>query len=141
MDARSTETQDLSPLLASIGPQMTEDEARRIFTLGPDALVFVMMELARRLGQTNSNRVDPATPSAQIPAYSKTPRSRRGKPKGARPGHPGSRRETPVEIDRQEDHTITSCPDCDSPVRERSNPRTRAIEDIPVVSSLSSRGT
>lgn len=134
MDAKSTETQDLAPLLASIGPQMTEDEARRIFALGPDAVVFALMAQARMISElrnAGSGSIDPATPSAQIPVYSKPPRKGRGKPKGARPGHPGSRRETPVEIDRQQDHTLTTCPDCDSPVRERGNPRTRVIEDIP----------
>jgi len=88
MDDKGMETQDLAPLLASIGPQLTEEEARRIFTLGSDAVVFVMMELARRLGDANLNCTYPATPSAQIPVYSKPPRKGLGKPKGARLGHP-----------------------------------------------------
>lgn len=134
MNATSTEALDTSSLLSSIGPQMTEDEARRIFALGPEAVVFALMTQARIIGElrnAGSGSIDPSTPSAQIPVYSKPPRKGRGKAKGARPGHPGSRRETPVEIDRQQDHTLTTCPDCDSPVRERGNPRTRVIEDIP----------
>lgn len=131
MNNTSTDTHDKSALLASIGPQLTEDEARRIFSLGPDAVVFVMMEMARRLAEAIPNRVDPATPSAQIPAYSKASGKKRSKPKGARPGHPGSHRETPVSIDQQQDHTLNTCPDCNLPVQERGKPRSRVIEDIP----------
>lgn len=58
------DTLDLAPLLASFGPQLTQVQACRIFTLGSAAVVFVMMELARRLGESNLNCTEPATPSA-----------------------------------------------------------------------------
>jgi hypothetical protein len=44
-----------------------------------------MMEMARRPAEANPNRIDPATPSAQIPAYSKVFSKKLGKPKRAMP--------------------------------------------------------
>lgn len=70
MNNTSTDTHDKSALLASIGLQLTEDEARWIFSLRPYAVFFVMMEMARRLAEAIPNRADPATPSSQISSYS-----------------------------------------------------------------------
>lgn len=45
---------------------MTEEEAKRILSLGPDTLFFILKEITRRLAEANPNRVGPATPLAQI---------------------------------------------------------------------------
>jgi len=134
MNAQGLEVLDGKNLVDSIGPHLTEDQAKAIFALGAEAVVFALLAQAKLIGELQrpkANQVDPSTPSAHIPPYHKPSKSRRSKPKGAQPGHSGHRRQTPVAIDQIQDHTLATCPDCDSPVRERGNPRERVIEDIP----------
>ena len=79
----------------------------------------------------------PHAPSSSIPPYHKhmTQASRKGKSKrGAKPGHQGSSRQTPPKIDRREEHTLESCPDCGgalTPCGGATAKRKRVIEDIP----------
>jgi hypothetical protein len=73
---------------------------------------------------------DPSTPSGQKPPYVKpsTPK-RKGKP-GAKPGHVGTRRPTPQQVDRREEHRLEVCPDCGGPLQRCKRKRTRTVEDI-----------
>lgn len=134
MATTGTETLDVAPLLALLGPQLTADQAALIFQQGQEAVVFALLTLAKQLAEKSpiaSNTPDPSTPSGQIPPYTKPTGKGRAKPKGAKPGHPGHRRPTPPQIDRREEHTLSACPNCHGPVRPCRGSRTRVIEDIP----------
>jgi transposase len=84
----------------SLGPTLTEEQAREIFAQGEAAVVFALLEMAKMLAEQNAaqaatSHAAPATPSGMKPPYSKpTARGRRKKP-GRKPGHPGSRRPPP----------------------------------------------
>jgi transposase len=116
MATAGTETLDTASLQALLGPQLTEEQARLIYEQGADAVVFALLSLAKQLAEKQV--VVPTTKG-------------RAKPKGAKPGHPGHRRPTPLRIDRREEHTLSACPKCHGPVRACRSSRTRIIEDIP----------
>lgn len=128
-----TEALDTSALEALLGPQLTPEQARQISAQGPEAVVFAVLSLAKRLAeqQQTARRPDPSTPSGQTPPYVKPPRQQRGRAKGARHGHPGRRRPTPAHIDRREEHTLHACPGCHGPLTRCRSQRTRLVEDIP----------
>jgi transposase len=134
MATAGTETLDTASLQVLLGPQLTEEQARLIYEQGADAVVFALLSLAKQLAEKPvivSTTPDPAAPSGQTPPYVKPTTKGRAKPKGAKPGHPGHRRPTPPRIDRHEEHTLSACPKCHSPVRACRSARTRIIEDIP----------
>jgi transposase len=132
MATAETDILDSPSLRAMLGPQLTADQAILIFQQGQEAVVFALLSLAKQLAErpaaTNS---DPSTPSGQTPPYLKPPAKTRAKPRGAKPGHPGTRRPTPPRIDSREDHTLTTCPKCHGPVQPCRSSRKRVIEDIP----------
>jgi transposase len=132
MATSGTDTLDMASLQALLDPQLTAEQAARIFQQGQEAVVFALLTLAKQLTETQAAAAatDPSAPSGQIPPYAKPAAKGRAKPKGARPGHPGHRRPSP-RIDRREGHTLTSCPKCNGPVRPCRSSRTRVIEDIP----------
>src|SRR4051794_3037693 len=120
MATTGTDTLDTASLQALLGPQLTAEQAALIFQQGQEAVVFALLTLAKQLGEkppTKPATPDPSTPSGQTPPYQKPPGRGRGKPRGARPGHPGHRRPAPPRIDRREEHTLSTCPKCHSPVR------------------------
>src|SRR5512135_2323669 len=134
MATACTETLDPASLEALLGPQLTAEQAALIFQQGQEAVVFALLTLAKQLAEkpsTAATTPDPATPSGQTPPYAKPTGKRRAKAKGAKPGHPGSRRPPPTRIDRREEHTLSACPKCHGPVRPCQSSRTRVIEDIP----------
>jgi transposase len=135
MATTGTDTLDTASLQALLGPQLTAEQARLIYEQGPEAVVFALLTLAKRLAERSANPAaatrDPSAPSGQTPPYVKPTRQGRAKPKGGRPGHPGHRRPTPTHIDRREEHALTACPKCHGPVRPCRGSRTRLIEDIP----------
>lgn len=128
-----TETLDTKSLEGLLGPHLTAEQARTIYSQGPDAVVFALLTLAKLLAaqKTVAAKPDPAAPSGQTPTYTKSNRSGRSKRRGARTGHPGRRRPVPPRIDRHEQHTLDTCPDCQGPVNPCRSSRTRIIEDIP----------
>ena len=77
--------------------------------------------------------VSPTTPSGMIPVYLKPARGKRRKPPGRKEGHPGVSRKIPQRIDHYEEHTLLSCPECQTSVNEPINTYCRIIEDIPEV--------
>src|SRR5512144_2864861 len=134
MATKGMETLDAATLQAMLGPGLTAEQAALIFQQGQEAVVFALLTLAKQLAEKQAvapNTPDPSTPSGQTPPYVKPAGKRRAKPKGAKPGHPGSRRPPPTRIDRREDHTLSACPKCHGPVRPCQSSRTRLIEDIP----------
>jgi DNA-directed RNA polymerase subunit RPC12/RpoP len=119
-----------------IGPGMTEEQAKLLATKGAEVTAFVMMTLAKMLAaQTASSSDAPSTPSGAKPVYTKPNKQdqrRGGKKKGAKVGHEGVHRATPVEIDRRETRRATACPDCGyKRLRRRSKTRKRVVIDIP----------
>src|SRR3954447_9075101 len=128
-----TDTLDSATLQAMLGPQLTAEQATLIFQQGQEAVVFALLSLAKQLAEKRAATMtaDPSTPSGQTPPYQKPTAKSRAKPKGARPGHPGTRRPTPPRIDTREHHTLEACPKCHGPVKRCRSSRTRIIEDIP----------
>ena len=124
---------DTASMQALLGPQLTAEQAALIFQQGQEAVVFALLTFAKQLAEKQAivTNADPSAPSGQTPPYQKAPGKRRGKPKGARPGHVGHRRTLPPQIDRREEHTLTNCPKCQGPVSICRKARTRVIEDIP----------
>ena len=74
-----------------------------------------------------------STPSAMRPTYSKPPARKRRRKPGRKNGHPGAGRPVPIHIDRIEEHKLTECPQCNSPLGKPCGSHTRIIEDIPQV--------
>ena len=94
---------------------LTREEAQRILALGPEATIFVMLELSARLKGQDALQPSPSTPSGMVPVYSKPSASGRARTPGAKPGHPGSRREKPPQITRREEQPpMKQCPACGS---------------------------
>jgi transposase len=133
MATATSDTLDTASLRAMLGPQLTAEQARLIFQQGQEAVVFALLAFAKQLAekQAVATSPDPSAPSGQTPPYAKPTARHRAKPKGAKPGHPGSRRPTPPRIDSREDHTLTTCPKCHGPVQPCRSSRKRLIEDIP----------
>lgn len=129
-----TDTLDTSSLEGLLGPHLTAEQAALIFQQGQEAVVFALLNLAKRLAEQRAAAAttrDPSAPSGQTPPYQKPIGKGRAKPKGAKPGHPGHRRPAPPRIDRHEEHTLSACPVCHGPVRPCRSSRARIIEDIP----------
>ncbi len=132
MATAESDTLDTASLQALLGPQLTAEQAALIFHQAQEAVVFALLALAKQLAEKPpATSRDPSTPSGQTPPYVKPPAQGRAKAKGAKPGHPGSRRPTPPRIDAREDHALAACPRCRGPVRPCRSSRTRIIEDIP----------
>ena len=119
----------------SIGSQLTREQAEAIFAEGQEAVVFVLLEMAKRLAEAEGKRnpsTTPSTPSGMIPVYEKPAVQGRGKKRpGAKPGHPGARRKTPARIDRRAEHRADHCPDCGGELNRCTETRVRYTEDIP----------
>lgn len=120
----------------SVGPDLTEEEARRLYAQGEEAVVFALLQLAAQLGQATLNKAatdeSPSTPSGMKPVYKKPTVPTRGKKRpGRKSGHEGSRRPPPTRIDQRKDHRADVCPDCGGPLRRCAETRVRHTEDIP----------
>lgn len=129
----ATDADLLAAVEPLLGPQMTAEQARQIYEQGPEATVFALLTLAKLIAEKQALAHTPAphAPSGTTPAYHKPPASRRCKKPGRQPGHPGSRRPAPVQIDRRVEHVLGQCPRCQGPVSPCRGSRTRVIEDIP----------
>jgi transposase len=97
--------------------------------LGPEAAIFVMLELSARLA--GQDVPSASTPSGMVPPYEKPTTPRRRKKPGAKPGHPGSRRPDPPEITHhKKPPPLEQCPHCGSAVAAPSERRFRLIEEV-----------
>jgi transposase len=133
MEAKSAEVHHLP-----LGPGLTSEQAKAIFALGEEAVIFALLTQSKMLAEHNQRPVgggseDPSCPSGQKPAFTKpnTKDKKRGKKPGRKPGHPGSRRRPPERIDRTVVHQAESCPDCGGKLNPGSDTRERLIEDLP----------
>ncbi|MCX7001789.1 MAG: IS66 family transposase, partial [bacterium] len=79
-----------------------------------------------------ASAINPATPSAMIAPYLKTPNKKRKAKPGRKAGHEGARRAEPDTIHRREEHWLDRCPVCGGPVHpcKKAEPRRRYVEDI-----------
>jgi hypothetical protein len=88
----------------SLGPALTEEQARAIYAQGEEAVVFTVLSLAKMLAEQQAamaatSHQTPSTPSGMKPPYQKPTASVRGKKRpGRKAGHSGSRREVPARI-------------------------------------------
>jgi len=128
-----TEVELSVPTQALRGATLTEEEAAAIYDQGKEAVVFALLELTKQLAEARSPSVTPSTPSGMVPVYEKPAAKPRKKKPGAKPGHPGSRRQTPERIDWQAEHRADRCPDCGGRLKRCGETRTRYTEDIPDV--------
>jgi transposase len=141
MDERGTTLQAAAPgslpeALSIPTQTLTEEDARRIYQQGEEAVIFVLLTLAKERAElaqklAAQQKPSPSTPSAMIPVYQKPAAHRRAKTPGRSEGHEGVRRPPPPRIDRREEHHLECCPDCGGEVSPiDSPPRTRVVEDI-----------
>jgi len=97
--------------------------------LGPEAAIFVMLELSARLA--GQHAASPSTPSGMVPPYEKPTTPKRRKKPGAKPGHPGRCRPAPPEITHRREHSpLAQCPRCGSAVGALLERRFRLIEEV-----------
>lgn len=124
----------MATLDVSLGPNLTREEAQRIFALGREAVIFALLEQSKMLREQLSAMpadVTPATPSGQTPPYQKPPPKKRPRKPGRRKGTRGRRRPTPPEFDQSREHRAEVCPDCGGGLNRCRETRERFTEDIP----------
>jgi transposase len=118
-----------------IGPSLTKQQAEKLYELGQQVVVFVLMTQAKMIAQQMANSAQsPAAPSSAKPVYRKDnkPKNKHGKKIGAKKGHVASRRAKAVDIDRSQEHNLQICPHCGNEnLSQRAKKRTRIIIDIP----------
>lgn len=129
------EVAPITALDVSLGPSLTEEEARQIFAQGEEAVVFALMSFARmaRQSQNTTGADSPCTPSGMKPPFAKPSVRKRRKKPGRPDGHAGVRRPLPTKIDQRAEHRLDNCPDCGGPLQRCQQTRTRIIEDIPEI--------
>lgn len=114
----------------SLGPSLTEEQAKEIYRQGEEAVVFALLTLAQQSAPPVPS-ISPSTPSAMVPPYQKPSTPSRSKRPGRKAGHPGSRRATPERINRRLTHRLEHCPDCGGSLKCCEQTRRRYTEDIP----------
>lgn len=121
-----------------LGSELTEEQAKAIFALGEEAVVFALLKQAKMMAESKNaaslGHEDPSCPSGQKPVYTKSNKKDnkgRNKKSGRKKGHKGSRRDTPEQIDRTVVHRADCCPDCGGKLNKCSGTRNRFVEDIP----------
>ena len=137
MQAKEAEQHTIETM--ALGAELTEEQAKAIYALGEEAVVFALLKLAKMTEEKNQGKQvinshdDPSCPSGQKPPYAKPnqKKNQRRKKNGRKKGHQGSRRTTPEHIDRTVVHRADCCPDCGGKLNECSDTRDRLIEDIP----------
>lgn len=100
---------DQSTQQALLAASLSEAQAVAIYAQGQEAVVFALLTLTKQLAESQGKSL---TPPGLIPTYEKPPARRGRKRPGAKPGHPGSRRQRPARIDWQADHRAENCPEC-----------------------------
>ena len=134
---------------AALRGELTEEQARRLYRLGAEAVTLALMAASKHIaeqdkrlneqdtviaglqGQREASQPSPSTPSGMVPIYTKPNTRKRRKKPGAKKGHPGHRRQKPKRIDDRQTHRLKRCPCCGGPLQRCDRKRTRTIEDIP----------
>lgn len=112
--------------------EVDEAESRRLVTGCPEVAAFTLLAIQQRLAVA-SQAQGPHTPSGAVPPYQKsTPRTKQSpRQRGGQAGHPGRRRQTPLEPDRVRELRLDVCPDCGGELKRTGETRERFSEDIP----------
>jgi transposase len=120
-----------------LGPELTEEQAKAVFALGEEAVIFALLAQAKSLAEHDGDRSpgsrsdDPSCPSGQKAPYEKPSQTGRKKKPGRKPGHEGHCRAKPGHIDHHEQHRQSHCPECGGTLTKCNVSRKRYIEDIP----------
>jgi transposase len=123
----------------SLGPHLTAEQAKAIYSQGEEAVIFALLKLAKMLAEqqpANPPAPSPSTPSGMIAPFLKPTRAGRRKKPGRKNGHPGTHRPPPQRIDRREEHRAAACPICGGSLCRCDDTRTRYVEDIPLPEQL-----
>ena len=120
----------------ALAGRLTEEQAKQLAVCAPEIVALVLLAAAERIaeltGQLDVGKTpDPSTPSGQVPLYTKPNTTSKRRRPGAKPGHEGTRRAKPQEIDRRQTHRLPCCPDCGGRLKRCRQTRRRVIEDIP----------
>jgi transposase len=125
-----------SIIAAALRGELTKEQARQLYPFGPEAVYVAGLAMGQRIAElqaklNGTGPVSPSTPSGQVAVYTKPPAAKRRRRPGARPGHAGSRRPSPEQIDRCQEHRVEVCPCCGGAVQRCNRKRTRIIIDLP----------
>jgi len=131
-----------SPALELPSGLITDEEARRIYRQGEEAVAWAILTLAKERNELARERDElkqklasqqqphPSTPSGMVPVYKKSPVTPKSKKQGRKKGHPGTRRGNPENVRPGPEHTLKCCPKCGGEVSEKpTRTRKRIIED------------
>jgi len=112
--------------------RVTEVESAAFARQPVEVIAFTLLAIQARLGEAKP-AAGPNTPSGAVPPYEKpaAQAKTRGRKRGGRNGHPGSRRASPVTADRTRHQRLDHCPDCGTKLRPTGETRERISEDIP----------
>ena len=134
-DGISKDAKAKTLLAAALEGSLSDAQAAELAVLDPTIQKLAWLAASRRIAElqgklTLAGPAHPSTPSGQKPPYIKPPAPhRKGKP-GAKPGHVGTRRPAPAQVDRREEHRAEVCPDCGGELQRCRRKRARTIEDI-----------
>jgi transposase len=119
----------------SLGPDLTVEQAEEIYKQGKEAVIFALLEMAKKLSEMQSPPAPgPSTPSGMVAPYQKpSSRNSRRKRGGREKGHPGTRRQIPDRVDHYKEHRAKRCPECGGRLTRCNDTRTRYTEDIPEI--------
>jgi len=113
---------------------LSEEQARKLYALGPEATTLVLLAVSMRNGKSLKRQAADAhlsKPFGQKAPYEKPDKtSTKRKPPGAKVGHAGSRRSRPESVDQHKTVHLLCCPDCGGQLNRCERPRTRIIEDL-----------
>ena len=125
MEANDAEQHKINDIL--LGQSLSEEQAKAIFALGEEAVIFALLKLAKMVAQKEQGKLvinshdDPSCPSGQKPVFVKPNKKddkRKSKKPGRKKGHNGSRRGKPDKVDHIEEHRVSKCPDCGGKVKK-----------------------
>ena len=89
--------------------------------------IFLFLQLSAAL----ASPAPAHQPSGSVPPYAKPTAPPRRKTRGGQPGHPGTARPRPEDIDHRVAHELPVCPDCGGELTRTGRTRTRLVEDLP----------
>jgi transposase len=111
---------------------MTRDEAIAILEKPRDQAVDIILALADKAEKYDHiyGDVSPTTPSGMTPVYLKSTHGKRKKRPGRKKGHQGVSRKMPDKVHHYKEHTLDSCPNCQTPLKDPIQSYQRYTEDI-----------
>ena len=109
---------------------------KKIRSVEFDKAVDILLNLANKGMDTDPTDPSPLTPSGAVPVYKKPNKKKRRKKPGRKKGHPGTSRKVPEHIDEYKEHSLQTCPHCNTPVNDPVESRKRYVEEIPPVKPI-----